>query len=148
MSVAPHEKHAVATWVLGNISVLAFRQRETKKNLCRGGRSQDLLITSSGDVARPDKDSPHIMSSSVAHRPPNKGVEYFLMSKKESGPREQTKTFCMLFFGKGVPDSRRHRRSRVAGALSTPQIVACSFFKKVLIRYLSRRTGNNQQEAE
>jgi hypothetical protein len=32
-------------WQLGilrTISTLAFRHRETKKNLCQGGRSQDL----------------------------------------------------------------------------------------------------------
>ena len=46
-----HEKHVVATWNLGNhlgtISAFAFayRHRETKKNLCRGGRSQDLPNT-------------------------------------------------------------------------------------------------------
>jgi hypothetical protein len=28
--------------VLGTISAFAFRHRETKKNLCRGGRSQNL----------------------------------------------------------------------------------------------------------
>ena len=28
--------------ILGTISAFAFRHRETKKNLCRGGRSQDL----------------------------------------------------------------------------------------------------------
>jgi len=35
-------------WQLGNlgtISAFAYRQRETKKNLCRGGRSQDLPDT-------------------------------------------------------------------------------------------------------
>jgi len=31
--------------VLGTISAFTFRHRETKKNLCRGGRSQDLLDT-------------------------------------------------------------------------------------------------------
>jgi len=31
--------------VLGTISAFAFRHSETKKNLCRGGRSQDLLDT-------------------------------------------------------------------------------------------------------
>ena len=31
--------------VLGTISAFAFRHRETKKNLCRGGRSQDLPNT-------------------------------------------------------------------------------------------------------
>ena len=31
--------------VLGTISAFAFRHRETKKNLCRGGRSQDLPDT-------------------------------------------------------------------------------------------------------
>jgi hypothetical protein len=30
---------------LGNILAFAFRQREAKKNLCRGGRSQDLPDT-------------------------------------------------------------------------------------------------------
>jgi len=28
--------------VSGTISAFAFRHRETEKNLCRGGRSQDL----------------------------------------------------------------------------------------------------------
>jgi len=28
--------------MLGTISAFAYRHRETKKNLCRGGRSQDL----------------------------------------------------------------------------------------------------------
>jgi hypothetical protein len=28
--------------VLGTISAFAYRQNETKKNLCRGGRSQDM----------------------------------------------------------------------------------------------------------
>jgi len=31
--------------VFGTIWAFAYRQRETKKNLCRGGRSQDLLVT-------------------------------------------------------------------------------------------------------
>ena len=31
--------------ILGTISALAYRHRETKKNLCRGGRSQDLPNT-------------------------------------------------------------------------------------------------------
>ena len=37
-----HERHLVATWKLGTISTFACRHRETKKNLCRGGRLQDL----------------------------------------------------------------------------------------------------------
>jgi len=40
-----HEKHVVATWNLGNDLNICFRYRETKKNLCRGGRSQDLPNT-------------------------------------------------------------------------------------------------------
>ena len=36
-----HEKHGI----LGAISAFAYRQRETKKNLCRGDRSQDLPNT-------------------------------------------------------------------------------------------------------
>ena len=40
-----HEKHLVATWNLGAISAFAYRHRETKKNLCRGGRSHDLPNT-------------------------------------------------------------------------------------------------------
>ena len=41
-----HEKHAVATWNVGNrLSAFACRHRETEKNLCRGGRSQDLPST-------------------------------------------------------------------------------------------------------
>jgi len=31
--------------ILGTISKFAFRQKETKKNLCRGGRLQDLPNT-------------------------------------------------------------------------------------------------------
>jgi hypothetical protein len=31
--------------VLETISAFAFRHRETKKNLCRGGRSQDHPVT-------------------------------------------------------------------------------------------------------
>ena len=31
--------------VLGTISAFVFRQKETNKNLCRGGRSQDLPDT-------------------------------------------------------------------------------------------------------
>ena len=31
--------------ILGSISAFAYRHRETKKNLCRGGRSQDLPNT-------------------------------------------------------------------------------------------------------
>jgi len=38
------EKHVVATWNLGN-HLSIYRQRETKKNLCRDGRSQDLPNT-------------------------------------------------------------------------------------------------------
>jgi len=41
-----HEKHVVATWNVGNrLSAFAYRHRETEKNLCRGGRSQDLPST-------------------------------------------------------------------------------------------------------
>jgi len=41
-----HEKHVVATWSLGNrLSAFAYRHRETKKNLCRDARSQDLPTT-------------------------------------------------------------------------------------------------------
>jgi hypothetical protein len=31
--------------VLGTVSAFAFRHRETKKNVCLGGRSQDLPDT-------------------------------------------------------------------------------------------------------
>jgi hypothetical protein len=31
--------------VLGTISAFAFRHRETKKNLCRGGCSQEFPVT-------------------------------------------------------------------------------------------------------
>ena len=31
--------------MLGTISAFAFRHRKTKKNVCRGGRSQDLPST-------------------------------------------------------------------------------------------------------
>ena len=37
-----HEKHVVATWNLGNHLSICFWSRETKKNLCRDGRSHDL----------------------------------------------------------------------------------------------------------
>ena len=41
-SVGLHEKHVVATWNVGNhLSALAYRHREAKKTLCRGGWSQD-----------------------------------------------------------------------------------------------------------
>ena len=41
-----HEKHVVATWNVGNrLAAFDYRHRETKKNLCRGGRSQDLPNT-------------------------------------------------------------------------------------------------------
>ena len=40
-----HEKHVLATWDLGNHLSICFRHKETKKNLCRGGRSQDLPNT-------------------------------------------------------------------------------------------------------
>ena len=41
-----HEKHVVATWNVGNrLRAFAYRHRETEKNLCRGGRSQDLPNT-------------------------------------------------------------------------------------------------------
>jgi len=40
-----HEKHVVATWNLGNNSAFVFRHSDTKKNLCRGGQSQDLQNT-------------------------------------------------------------------------------------------------------
>ena len=40
-----HEKHVVATWNLGNHLTFAFKHRETKINLCRGSRSQDLPNT-------------------------------------------------------------------------------------------------------
>jgi hypothetical protein len=41
-----HEKHVVATWNVGNrLSAFAYRHRETEKNLCRGGRLQDLPST-------------------------------------------------------------------------------------------------------
>ena len=37
-----HEKHVVATWNLENHLSICFMHRETKKNLCRGGQSQEL----------------------------------------------------------------------------------------------------------
>jgi hypothetical protein len=40
-----HEKHVVSTCKLGTISAFAYRHRETKKNLCQDGRSQDLPST-------------------------------------------------------------------------------------------------------
>ena len=40
-----NEKHAVATWSLGSRLSIFFQTQETKKNLCRGGRSQDLPNT-------------------------------------------------------------------------------------------------------
>ena len=39
-----HEKHVVATWNLGNHLSICLHM-ETKKNLCRGGRSHDLPNT-------------------------------------------------------------------------------------------------------
>jgi hypothetical protein len=45
-SEGPHEKLVVATWNVGSYLNISFRHRETKKNLCRGGRSeQDLPDT-------------------------------------------------------------------------------------------------------
>ena len=44
-SRGPHEKYVLATWNLGNHLSICFKHRETKKNLCRGGRSQDLPNT-------------------------------------------------------------------------------------------------------
>ena len=42
-----YEKHVVATWNIGNhLSAFAYRHRETKKNLCRGDRSQHLPTSS------------------------------------------------------------------------------------------------------
>jgi len=40
-----HEKQLVALGILGTISAFAYRHKETKKNLCRGGQSQDLPNT-------------------------------------------------------------------------------------------------------
>ena len=40
-----NDRHVVATWKLGNLSAFAYRHRETKKNLYRGVRSQDLTDT-------------------------------------------------------------------------------------------------------
>ena len=40
-----HEKHAEATWSLGNHLSICFWHRETKKNLCEGGQLQDLPDT-------------------------------------------------------------------------------------------------------
>ena len=40
-----HEKHVVATWNLGNHLSIAYKHKETKKNLCRGGHSQDFPNT-------------------------------------------------------------------------------------------------------
>jgi len=40
-----HEKHVVELGILGTISAFAYRHRETKKNMCRGVRSQDLSNT-------------------------------------------------------------------------------------------------------
>jgi hypothetical protein len=39
------EKHAVTIWNLENHLSIRFYKQETKKNLCRGGRSQDLTDT-------------------------------------------------------------------------------------------------------
>ena len=33
--------------ILGTISAFAYRHRETKKNLCRGDRSQEVTVTDS-----------------------------------------------------------------------------------------------------
>jgi len=43
MSGGLHENHLVATWLLGTFSALAYRHRETEKNQCRGGRSQQFV---------------------------------------------------------------------------------------------------------
>ena len=41
-----HEKLVVATWNVGNrLAAFDYRHRETKKNMCRDGRSQDLPST-------------------------------------------------------------------------------------------------------
>ena len=41
----PGGLHEKQLGILGNISAFAFRHRETKKSLCRDGRSQDLPNT-------------------------------------------------------------------------------------------------------
>jgi hypothetical protein len=40
-----HEKHAVANWNLGTISLFAYMTEKPQENLCRDGRSQDLPDT-------------------------------------------------------------------------------------------------------
>ena len=40
-----NEKYVVAIGIMGTISAFAFRHRETKKNLSRDGRSQELPNT-------------------------------------------------------------------------------------------------------
>ena len=40
-----HEKHVVANWKLGNHLSFRLQTQGNQKNLCRGGRSQDLPDT-------------------------------------------------------------------------------------------------------
>jgi hypothetical protein len=39
-----HEKHAVATWRLGNCLGICLKAEEDLGNLCRDSRSQDLPV--------------------------------------------------------------------------------------------------------
>ena len=56
--------------MLGTISAFAYRRRETKKNLCRGGRSQDLPNTDFQSAVRhlklKKKQCPH--SATYTHK--------------------------------------------------------------------------------
>ena len=43
--IQQNTNHRTQLGILGTVSAFAFRHRETKKNLCRGGRWQDLPNT-------------------------------------------------------------------------------------------------------
>ena len=53
--------------MLGTVSAFAYRHRETKKNLCRGGRSQDLPDTDLEPAVRQLKYVTHIVCFAVLH---------------------------------------------------------------------------------
>ena len=54
--------------ILGTISAFAFRHRETKKNLCRDGRSQDLPNTDFEPAVQ------HLKVSSPASKSQQSGI--------------------------------------------------------------------------
>ena len=53
--------------MLGTISAFAYRRRKTKKNLCRGGRSQDLPNTDFGSPVSKVKIAIHTHSTTNTH---------------------------------------------------------------------------------